>query len=198
MCLDHVDEGVDGKEDGEEHAAGDEGEEDHEDWFNHGGDGADFFVHFPFKDFGGFAEHGVHLAGLFADGDHLGDDGQDVILDFEGFGEGFAAFDEFAGFFKAFGDDDVVDGAGGDFQHIKDWHAGFQEDLGGAGETRHVEAAEKAFEDGDVEGEGVFEANAGFGVEELAEKKEGDDGGDTERPPPLDDEAGNANHDFGD
>ena len=151
-------------------------------------------VELVFVNLGDFSEHFVDFTSLLADADHLREEWHDVIFVFERFGERFTAFDFFGGGVDAGGDDGVVDGFRRDGKCVEHGDTSTEENLRSAGETGHIEAAEKRAEERGGKFEGVGGFDAGFGFEILANTPDSDSADDNHKPPEAHDELLGADH----
>src|SRR5271169_406186 len=163
------------REQGDDDEADDKTEDDDHDGFEHADQRADQNVHVAVIVVGYLDEHLIEIAGLFADVDHVDDDGVANLGGAERVGHRFAFADGVVNFGESAGIDFVTAGFLGDVDRIKNRHAGADESAERSREAGDGQLADDAAHDRDAQLDRVqYVSAAGAHADQARDQYEDD------------------------
>src|SRR5258708_9335651 len=154
-------------------------------------------VNFFFIEIGDLLKHGIHRAGLLADGDHLRDHAREHFGFLQRFGERLAFFERSPHLLQSPFDDRVAGSPGSNIQAFKDRHAAGDQRAEGSRKPRHGNLSHQEAKNGKFQDDGIeHKAPLRSAVPDLHSKNSGTESDQDEQTKNTADEIAQSNDDF--
>src|SRR6266481_6232903 len=182
---------------GNDHSADNDTEEDDHDGFKCGQEVFNRRVHFILVEVRNLLQHGIHCAGLFTDGDHLGDHARENRTLFQGFCQRFAFFEGFAHLEQRLFHNRVTRRSRGNVQPFQNRHTGRNQGAQRPREPRHGNLAHQYAKYRQLQNYAVQEISSpGRSVPDLHPEDACDDRNHDQQPEDAANEIAQTNDDF--